>query len=227
MSAIGSCSQILGALFLQDPRADAAWKLFEGLAITTSSMDWPFGDEDGRSQAWSLLQEGLSATKETYAFGTDGTREMREDTVPFGSVTVRESLAREYQRLFVGPHHFEAPAWGSVYLDKDRALFGCSTLELRQWMRTNGIALNDDKAEPEDHIGKMLVLLGWLANEKPGLVPEYLCKHLMTWAPRYLELLITDARNSYYRGLALLTDITLADITKSLGLTPTKRKLYY
>jgi TorA maturation chaperone TorD len=227
LSAIGLCSQILGALFLQNPLDDNAFELLEDLATATPFTDWPFGSEDRRNTAWRLLREGLDATGGTDPDNMDGTEANHEDTAPYGFTTVRYNLVRDYQRLFVGPHHFEAPAWGSVYLDKDQVLFGCSTLELRQWMRKNGITFNESKCEPEDHIGKMLMLLGWLAKEKPSLIPEYLSEHLMPWAPRYLELLAANAKNPYYRGLAILTDITLEDITKSMNVTLINRKLYY
>ncbi len=50
-----------------------------------------------------------------------------------------------------------APPWGSVWLDKESVLFGDSTLALRQWMRENGIALEADGNEPEDHFGTVLL----------------------------------------------------------------------
>jgi TorA maturation chaperone TorD len=198
--AIASCSQILGSLYLQDPKDEQAKPLLEQLAALDSLDDWPFGGEAERARAYELIHRGLAAP--------------------------RLELAREYQRLFIGPHHFEAPAWGSVYLDRDQVLFGCSTLELRQWMRENGITMRTERREPEDHIGKMLLLLGWLAQEKPELVAPYLAEHLTTWAPRYLELLKQDAKSPFYEGLALLTEATLESITDELALHPIKRPLY-
>ncbi|MDR1089015.1 MAG: Tat proofreading chaperone DmsD [Coriobacteriales bacterium] len=201
VQAIASCSQILGALYLQDPKQESSWPLLDELRERDSLEDWPFGSSEQRAQASALIHEGLAST--SYA-----------------------ALAREYQRLFIGPHHFEAPAWGSVYLDKDQVLFGCSTLELRQWMRANGIAITEEKREPEDHIGKMLVLLGWLAREKPALIPEYLGYHVMTWASRYLELLRHHAQNPFYEGLALLTEITLDGLSRELEVVPRQRPVY-
>jgi TorA maturation chaperone TorD len=190
-------------LFLADPKEPEFAALHIQLERLPSLAEWPFGAEETLAVAYVLMGEGLAKM--------DGNK----------------GLAREYQRLFIGPHHFNAPAWGSVYLDKDQVLFGASLLELRQWMRENGITINDDKREPEDHIGKMLVLLGWLATEKPELLRVFLARHLMPWAPRYLELLREDACQPFYEGLALLAQDTLKEITRHLGVEVTMRKLYF
>jgi TorA maturation chaperone TorD len=198
--AIASTMRILGALYLQDPKLAESQILLDELGRLPSLEGWPFGSELEVAQSAAMVSAGLA--------------------------TSRTELAREYQRLFIGPQAFKAPAWGSVYLDKDQVLFGSSTLELRQWMRTNGITINEDKREPEDHIGKMLILLGWLATEKPHLLPEFLGDHLMPWAPRYLELLFADARQPFYRGLAVLTRTTLEDIVAQCEAQVSRKKLF-
>ncbi|MCZ0778023.1 Tat proofreading chaperone DmsD, partial [Klebsiella pneumoniae] len=67
------------------------------------------------------------------------------------AASAEETLPEAWQRLFIGPWALPAPPWGSVWLDKESVLFGDSTLALRQWMRENGIALEADGNEPEDH----------------------------------------------------------------------------
>jgi TorA maturation chaperone TorD len=198
--AIAQSAQILGALFSENPKSTEAQPLFDQLSAARSLVDWPFGSPADLALAEDLICAGLAAP--------------------------RQELAQEYQRLFIGPYAFEAPAWGSVYLDRESVLFGSSTLELRQWMRANGIVSHQEKREPEDQIGKMLVLLGWLAAEKPELVPEFLAEHLLPWAPRYLELLRKDAGQPFYEGLAVLTQATLGDIATELDVQVTEKKLY-
>jgi TorA maturation chaperone TorD len=207
IEAIASTGQILGMLFVQNPQEPELQLLLNELRALPSFDEWPFGAEGELDEAYRLIEAGLAE-------------------VPDATV-LRNPLAREYQRLFIGPHHFNAPAWGSVYLDRESVLFGCSTLELRQWMRENGIAVSSEKREPEDHIGRMLLLLAWLAQEKPELIGEFLREHLMPWAPRYFELLEEDARQSFYQGLAVLSRTTLADMTDTLGIQAVKKKLYF
>ena len=137
-----------------------------------------------------------------------------------------DALTADYQQLFIGPFALKAPPWGSAYLDFERGLFGSSTLELREWMRKNGITTEVPSSEPEDHIGYMLLLLGFLADNRPDLIEEYLAGHLTTWAHRFCELLKDGAKTSFYRGLALLTDTTLRAIAESLSIVTPTRRLY-
>jgi TorA maturation chaperone TorD len=198
--SVSYCGSILGALYTQNPRDEAVQEILNIIAELPSFEEWPFGDESALSVAHTQIISGLQAP--------------------------RKELAREYQRLFIGPHHFNAPAWGSVYLDKDQVVFGLSTIELRQWMRAQGISIQDGKREPEDHVGKMLILLGWLATGKPELIDEFLAEHLTPWVFRYLELLLADARQPFYCGVAILTETTLKGIVKDLEIEIHKKQLY-
>ncbi|MCL1796942.1 MAG: Tat proofreading chaperone DmsD [Eggerthellaceae bacterium] len=200
MEAIINTSRVLGGLYCFDPKEAEGWALISSLADGALLAEWPYGSESELACAWRELQEGIE--------------------------TGRADLAREYQRLFIGPQHFNAPAWGSVYLDRDRVLFGSSTIELRQWIRLNEISVTEVERTPIDHIGKMFMLLGWLAEQKPELMPEYLTEHLMPWVPRYFGLLAADAQNPFYQGVARLSDITLKAICAELEVVPAKKKLY-
>ncbi|MCL2807740.1 MAG: Tat proofreading chaperone DmsD [Coriobacteriia bacterium] len=198
---IAVCGQALGALFIQNPRdAEAFTPLVDALNQFESFDDWPFGKQTELAQAYELVSTGALAPL--------------------------DELAREYQRLFIGPHHFEAPAWGSVYLDREQVVFGSSLLELREWMREHSILTNEKHNVPEDHIGKMLALLGWLAAEKPELVDQFLAYHLMPWAPRYLSLLHECSKHTFYTGLALWTQATLSSMVQEYAIAVAKRKLY-
>lgn len=200
-AAAASCGTVLGSLYLNDPRTEEARRVVDLLAGTDLGAAWPFGDPAELARADGLIARGAAAPA--------------------------ADLGEEYKRQFVGPGHFEAPAWGSVYLDKDEVVFGVSELELRQWMRSNGIAAHGAPREPVDHIGRLLALLGWLASEKPGLVGELLGDHLMPWAPRYLDLLEASARQPFYQGLAVLTRTTLQGMAGEFGVRVAARQLYH
>jgi len=199
--AIIDTSKLLGGLYCLDPREPEGWALISSFGDLSLQAEWIYGDDFELDHINKLMHESIA--------------------------TDRQALIREYQRLFIGPHHFNAPAWGSVYLDRDRVIFGSSTIELVQWMRANAITVNESERVPADHIGKMLLLLGWLAEEKPDLVGEYLAQHLMPWAPRYLELLEADAQNPFYKALALLTSLTLESICLDLNVKPVKKQLFF
>lgn len=193
---------ILGTLFLSDPRDEQMSELINSLANIDLASEWPFGDPDKLIAIALLIASGAHESS--------------------------EQQADEYKRLFIGPGHFEAPAWGSVYLDSDEIVFGNSELDLRHWMRTHGIEhVVEGGRHPYDHIGLMLVLMGWLAENKPELLTEYLGDHLMPWAPRYLELLEQSSRQALYKGLAQLTSETLTAICTNLHVVIASRNLFH
>lgn len=120
-----------------------------------------------------------------------------------------QGIDEQYQALFIGPHDLPAPPWGSVYLDRESVIFGDSLLRLRHFLHQEGIEFQTAMEEPEDHIGIMLMLAAYLAENRPELLHDYLREHLLTWAQRYLHLLAEQQDYPFYQGLALLTAQTL------------------
>jgi TorA maturation chaperone TorD len=187
---------MLGALFGNDPkRDDAAAAVLGSLAdmdVEALAADWPFVDADTCAPLLRRLQEG--------ALGDS------------------DELAKDYRRLFVGPNALKAPPYGSVYTDPDQVLFGASTLELRSWLDEVGIGVDNDEVAPEDHIATMLSLAAWIMRVKPAVLTEYLEKHLLTWAPHYLDELEAAAGDGFYGCLAALAMLTLEGARDQLGL---------
>ncbi len=195
--ALAFVGSVLSPLYLQDPRKGSAGELFASMAALDAeeaAEGWPFVASAEAVGPLRLMVDGL-------ADGIDA-----------------DDLMWEYRRLFIGPGRKAAPPWGSVYTDRDCVVFGLTTLDLRAWMRANGIERTTDEKMPEDHIGLLVSLMGWLAQEKPELVPEFLQKHLLTWSSHYLEQLEAAAEHPFYEGLAQLTRLTLEGIQDDLGL---------
>ncbi len=136
-------------------------------------------------------------------------------------------LAEAWQRLFIGPDPFAAPAWGSVYLDKESVLFGESLMALRGFLARRGITLDTGLNEPEDHIGLLLQLAsGFAAQGDDAGLGELLGDHVLPWSGRYLELLAAHAEQPFYAGLAELSALTLAALRERLGVTVVEKRLY-
>lgn len=205
MEAVAFVGASLAPFFLNDPRTGDAADAFAAMAeldVEAAAAEWPFVDEAAAAGALALMREGLAA-------GADN-----------------EELVWEYRRLFTGPGHLPAPPWGSVYTDRECVVFGEATLALRAWMRRVGVARTTDERTPEDHIGLMLALLSYLAEERPELVDEYLRDHLLTWAPHYLEALEAAADHPFYQGLAALTRSTLLGLQAARGLEVALPRFY-
>lgn len=198
----------LGPFYLHDPQVEGdriapGLEAIRSLDVAAAADEWPFVAADVARVALEKMKAGLA----------DGI-----DT---------DELIWEYRRLFVGPAAKPAPPWGSVYTDKDMVVFGGSTMALREWMRKQGIALTKGESdEPEDHIGTMLELLAWLAQERPELVEQYLTDHLLTWSSHFLEQLETAADHPFYEGLAKLTRASLEGMQDAFSLTVEYPRFY-
>ncbi|MGI6591150.1 MAG: molecular chaperone TorD family protein [Eggerthellaceae bacterium] len=199
---------VLGPFYTHDPKRDAdtigpSFQAIADLDVEQAAKDWPFVKAPVAQEALGEMQEGL-------------------DDEHSGA-----PLAKEYRRLFIGPEHKPVPPWGSVYTDSDQVMFGKTALDLHDWLRRNGIAVKKGDADlPDDHIGTMLEIMAWIAQNKPELLEEYLCDHFLTWAPHYLEEFEQEAKHPFYHGLALLTLESLQGIQRMFGLTVITPRFY-
>lgn len=187
----------LGPFFLEDPQKGNIQDVFtemSNLDPAQAASEWPFVEEAAARSCLEEMQQGLSD-------GVDS-----------------ENLIWEYRRLFIGPGAKPAPPWGSVYTDREGVVFGQSTLELRSWLREKGIMRLGDEKTPEDHIGLLLLLMAWIIDNKPEDFEEFLQLHVLTWSSHFLEKLTQASQQSFYTGLAKLTQASLEGIQKELNL---------
>lgn len=188
LTTTSSCAMLLGTLLLQSPQTEGVSDAVHGLLEMDLEIDWPYCSPEELKDIATLLR---SARKHSF-----------------------HELDRDFHHLFVGPLQMDVPPWGSVYLDSERVVFGDSCIALTRWMNKNGIALHEGESrEPVDHIGRMLILLGWICENEPSLVDEYLQVHLLTWAPQYFVGLEKASQNPFYKGVARLARCTLRDIS--------------
>lgn len=190
-------ARVLGALFGFAPDSEQAAPLVSALTTSDWYQDWPYA------------HESLATLAQTFKTPAD------------------EPLTEAWQRLFIGPYALPAPPWGSVWLDRESVLFGESTLALRQWMRENAIAFDMQQNEPEDHIGTLLMLAAWLAeNGRDTECDQLLAWHLLPWSPRFLSVFIDNAGHPFYVALGKLAQLTLADWQSTLLIPVAEKPLY-
>ncbi|WP_322804967.1 molecular chaperone [Vibrio alfacsensis] len=114
-----------------------------------------------------------------------------------------DTLEADYFNLLQGSGDMPCPPWGSVYLDKENALFGSSTIEYREFIRQLGMECDTGLREPEDHIGLMLMLVSLLLEQdKREEANQLINQHLMPFAPIMLEGMQQHADTEFYRQLA-------------------------
>ena len=189
MDRVAFVGDTLGALFRFEPTSVLSRPLLDTFSAVNADElchEWPFGQEEELRRGFPLMcQSGLTA---------QGTL---------------DEILWEYRRLFVGPGHVAVPLWGSVYTDRECVVFGKATLELRHWMKANGIKRSEEEKNPEDHFGTLLLLMSWIARNKPECLDEYLCQHVLPWAGHMLCLLESEAQLDFFKGLAIVTKATL------------------
>lgn len=196
LDGVAFIGDTLGVLLFHDPADGAVQTTYRALGTldpANAAHEWPFVTDEEARDALQLIVEGLSN-------GVD------------------EEIIWEYRRLFVGPDAKAAPPWGSVYTDKECVVFGESTLALRQWMRQTGVKWLSADKEPEDHIGTMLLLMSWIAQNRPELLDEYLREHLLTWSSHFLQGMEEATNHSFYKGLARIARLSLEGIQKDHGI---------
>ncbi|WP_443090209.1 Tat proofreading chaperone DmsD [Basfia succiniciproducens] len=140
--------------------------------------------------------------------------------------SAQQDLSQAYQYLFIGPNELPAPPWGSVYLDKESVIFGDSLLALRDFLTVHQIEFIQTQNEPEDHLGLMLMLAAYLAENKPELLEEFLTKHLFSWVYRCLDLIFAQTDYPFYQAMALLARQTLKGWQQQLDLRVDQPQLY-
>ena len=219
LEGIAFVGRTLGPLFRYDPLLDRekVEALYVALARSNPTAlceEWPFVASDEVLDPITAMVGGAKRFEDELAVDNE-------------SLAATSSLADEYRRLFVGPAKKTAAPWGSVYTDRDQVVFGLSTLELREWLRKNGIEVRrGESEEPEDHIGTMRELMAWLADNRPELLGDYLQHHLLTWAPHFLALMQNAAADAFFTGLAALTRSTLLGIQDALSLDVIEPRFY-
>lgn len=135
------------------------------------------------------------------------------------SLTDLTPIKQDFAALFIGPDKLRAAPWGSVYLTEEQTLCGDSTLAVKAFYRECGLEIDTGAHEPEDHLGLMFAFMAdRMARMHDALEAEesidtdmdmlrsFLTDHVLTWAPRFLEILHDNAETAFYQGLSLLIE---------------------
>ena len=135
---------------------------------------------------------------------------------------LREELAIEFTRLFLGPGtHISAHESIFVEVDGDSGgLWGKGTVAVKKFIESTGLAYDDDFTGLPDHISVELEfmqrLTDWEAElwEKGedehaqhclGLQKMFAEQHLLKWVPEFCSRVIDAAELPFYREIAKMT----------------------
>ena len=94
-------------------------------------------------------------------------------------------------------------------------------------MRVTGIALSEQRSEPEDHFGTLLLLAAWLCESaQDEAFNQLLAWHLLPWSGRFLSVFVAEANQPFYQALGQLAQETLAQWQARLPCAVAEKPLY-
>ncbi len=138
-----------------------------------------------------------------------------------------EQLENDFCVLFEGIGEMPVPPWGSVYLDKEKVLFGESSVQYRLFLQKNGVVLNSGQREPEDQFGLMLLACAYLVEQdKTQAAYELIGEHLMPWGYTYLEQLESKAPNEFYQLLGSDVAQWMKNLIQQHDINVAEKKIY-
>jgi TorA maturation chaperone TorD len=155
----------------------------------------------------------------------DGVRQIRaylSDCAMLPADQVLEDLAVERTRLLRGIKrgYGPPPPYESVYKAEESDGIWRTIAEIKRCYAAAGAGLPADSGEMADHIGLELDFLRYLAEKetqawRSGREAEadqwreredsFLRDHIVTWVPRFCDLMCADATLGFYQGLAAVT----------------------
>lgn len=133
-----------------------------------------------------------------------------------------ETVADEFQRLFIGLGGGELTPYASHYLAG--SLHDVPLIRLRQDMRRLGLAPSRDISEPEDHAATVLeiaaVLLDGSTTAATSAAREFSETHVLSWLPKFFEDLSRAQNAPFYAAAGALGVAVMAEERRSQPLEP-------
>ncbi len=150
---------------------------------------------------------------------------------------LREELAIEFTRLFLGPgRHISAHESIFAEVDGDSGgHWGAVTAEVKKFIEATGIEYEPQYDGLPDHISVELEFMGKLADWEAdkwmkedsenakyclNIQKKFIEEHLLNWVPAFCRQVIDSADKPFYREMARLTNEFLGFDHNSLDLTP-------
>jgi TorA maturation chaperone TorD len=145
--------------------------------------------------------------------------EFQRDFLERPEQEILDEMIQEYTRLFIGPGRHISPH-ESVHREGEGLLWGDSTARVKRFIESSGLKYRSDFKGIPDHISVELefmyrlveaeeeareendsVKLKKILNMERGFVNE----HILKWIPQFSDMVVKEARTSFYRKMAELT----------------------
>jgi TorA maturation chaperone TorD len=158
------------------------------------------------------IDERIQGARNLHALLAEGWEKIASFLAQVPAEDLRETVADEYLRLFVGPYETTVNPYESFYLTGrlwDRPLAG-----VRSFLESIAIEKQAEYAEPEDFLAFELDVVRWLIDKQLGvpdgeeearwlkLQADFLREHLLVWVPACAQDIEKAAGANFYRAAA-------------------------
>jgi len=141
-------------------------------------------------------------------------------------------LDKEYTRLFITAYpKVVAPPYSSVYLDKERLVWGKSTAEAARLYEAAGLGISENFHDIPDHIAAEMEFVSHLileqyrpeqtgatkTQELASIERQFLTDHLFKWASLFFGRVAEYSKVTFYSGIALLAQKFIEYESKTFG----------
>ncbi len=183
----------------------------------------------------ATLPAAESAAPEVLEDAMDRAWRALSNAAPNPQTTSLDELGAEFTRLLSGIQEGSAPPPPFESVWREDRLIGESTVQVIEAYAQAGFAEIDLDAGPQDHVAvelKFIALLAlreteaWRAEDAAGAKQrlaqqrDFLHQHLATWAPRWADAIIEQAREPLFAALAGLLKAGLEQVSAELLANP-------
>lgn len=121
-----------------------------------------------------------------------------------------DRLAADYAAIYINNTLRAAPA-ESVWIDEEGLAYQQPMFQIRDWYRTHGLAAQDWRKRPDDHLVLQLQFVAWLlrrgtsGSSELEEIARFLDEHLLRWLTDFARRVAARCDTAFYAGLCLLT----------------------
>jgi len=128
-----------------------------------------------------------------------------------------DTLAADYADIYL-THTLQASPCESVWLDEDHLMLQGPSLSVRDLYRRHGLAVQDWRRMPDDHLSHELEFVAHLLDEgDAAAAAAFLDLHLLRWLPEFTARVAQRSRSALYAALAVMTLAACRDLRQRLG----------
>jgi putative dimethyl sulfoxide reductase chaperone len=128
-----------------------------------------------------------------------------------------DRLAADFADIYLN-HRLRAAPNESVWLDDDGLMMQEPMFQVRDWYRRYGVAAEDWRRFPDDHLTLQLQFIGHLFQRNElAAAAQFMDEHLLRWLTDFAVRVANRSGTDFYAGVAVLTGAYLEELRDLLA----------